>query len=53
MEQSVNGRVAGSATTEERPRMKVKPTVASRHFNRMLFGCELEVEFTATCPEVS
>lgn len=36
VKQSVKGRVAGSATTEERARMKMLPTVASRHFNPML-----------------
>lgn len=36
VKQSVKGRVAGSAATEEKARMKKLPTVASRHFSPML-----------------
>lgn len=38
LKQSVKGRVAGSATTGERMKMKMKPTVASRLFNPMLLS---------------
>jgi hypothetical protein len=44
LKQSVKGRVAGSATTEEKVRMKMLPTVTSRHFSPILLLLRVRVE---------